>query len=178
MDTLEDMAAKVQALLKRVQELEDEREIRELIARHDYNFDCGRDDAWLDLWTNDGCYDLVSTVKYPDGSVRELAQSWSGPDELRQFVIHPEGHHRPGFYGHSMHLAGNNMVVHLEEGETARVNSYSLLYQEHAGAVALISAANNQWTLKKVDGRWMLQHRRRRQVGSPSFSGNLDATPR
>jgi hypothetical protein len=176
MDTLEDLRAEVRALRGRVQELEDEREIRALFARHDYNFDCGRDEAWLALWTEDGSYDLVSTVKYPDGSTREIAQSWTGLAELRAFVTHPEGHHRPGFYGHSMHTADTNMVIHVQ-GDSATVNSYSLLYQEHGGAVSLVSAANNQWTLKKIDGAWRFHTRRRRQVGSPLFRDNLDATP-
>jgi len=176
MSTLEELSAQVQALQKRVQELEDERAIRDLMSRHDYNFDCGRDEEWLRLWTKDGAYDLVSTVKYPDGSSREVAQCWSGADGLREFVSHPEGHHRPGFYGHSMHSAGNNMVVHVH-GDTAKVNSYSLLYQEHEGTVSLVSGANNQWTLQKVDGKWHFQARRRRQIGSPSFKDNMDATP-
>jgi len=176
MDRLQELEQKLATLQKRVEELEDERAIRELMARHDYNFDCQRDEAWLRMWTQDGSYDLVSTVKYPDGSSRELAQTWSGPKDLRAFVEHPEGHHRPGFYGHSMHSAGNNLVVHLD-GNTAKVNSYSLLYQEHGGAVQLVSGANNQWTLVKEGGKWLFKARRRRQVGSPLFKDNLDATP-
>jgi hypothetical protein len=176
LDTLQKLTAQVEDLRKRVEELEDERAIRSLMARHDYNFDCGRDEAWLRLWAADGTYDLVSTVKYPDGTSRDVAQRWTGPDELRDFVEHPEGHHRPGFYGHSMHSAGNNMVVHVD-GDVAKVNSYSLLYQEQNGTVQLISGANNQWTLIKVNGTWLFQERRRRQVGSPLFRENLDATP-
>jgi len=176
MDAVEELRAEMRALRSRVQELEDERDIRDLFARHDYNFDCCRDEAWLALWTDDGVYDLVSTVKYPDGSTRDVAQSWRGQAELRAFVTHPEGHHRPGFYGHSMHSAGTNMVIHVQ-GDRATVNSYSLLYQEQAGAVSLLSGANNQWTLKKINGAWKFHTRRRRQMGSPLFRDNMDATP-
>src|ERR1700722_6140054 len=103
MELLEELSAKVLELESRLRTLEDEREIRDLLARHGYNFDCQRDEEWVELGTEDGVYDLASTVNYPDGSTRELKQSWTGPSGLREFINHPDGHHRPGFYGHSMH---------------------------------------------------------------------------
>ena len=177
MDSLEALHKRLEELEARLGEIEDERAVRDLINRYGYHADCQRDEEWVDLWTEDGVYDLLSTVNYPDGSTRVLEQSWSGRDGLRELITDPLGHHRPGFYGHSMHTGGSSMVVHID-GDTAVANSYSFLYQEHDGAVELVSAANNQWTLRRTDGRWLLRERRRRQVGTQEFRDNLDATPR
>jgi len=151
--------------------LEDDKAVRELIVRHDYCFDTMRDEDWLELWT-DGTYDLLSTLRYPDGSERTVAQVWRGPDQLRQFISDPDTHHRRGFYGHSMHVAGQEMVVAVA-GDTATATSYSLLFQEVDGSLSILSGANSRWTLRRVDGSWKLQERRRRQVGTPEFAANL-----
>jgi hypothetical protein len=167
-----DLFTHFQTLERRVRQLEDESEIRALLCRHDYYFDCMNDDEWLALWVADGAFDLVSIANYPDGSRRELVQRYAGIDELREFVKHPEGHHREGFYGHSMHCASNNLMIGAD-GDEAWATSYSLLYQESEDKVHLLSGANNYWRLRRVDGRWRLQERRRRQVGSPAFARNL-----
>jgi len=176
MTTIAELSATVAALSARLEALEDERAIRELVSRYSYHADCRRDEEWVDLWTEDGVYDLLSTVHYPDGSTRDLDRDWRGTQGLRELITDPEGHHRAGFYGHSMHTGGSSMVVHVD-GERAIANSYSFLYQEHDGTVELVSAADNQWTLHKVHGRWLIKERRRRQVGTPAFVENLDATP-
>lgn len=162
-------------LESRLRYLEDEREIRLLIARNDYHFDCMQDEKWLNLWTEDGIFDLVSTVSYPDGSKRELSQRHEGKDALTAFVNHPEGHHRSGFYGHSMHSASVNLAIHVE-GDTAFATSYSLLYQERDEAVHLLSGANNFWRLRREEDGWRLCERRRRQIGSSLFATNLNPT--
>jgi hypothetical protein len=168
-----DLLVRLQSLEKRLQQLEDESEIRTLLCRHDYYFDCMKDEEWLALWVQEGAFDLVSIANYPDGSRRELVQRYSGIDELRAFVKHSEGHHREGFYGHSMHCASNNLTIGVT-GDEAWAMSYSLLFQESEGKIYLLSGANNYWRLRRVDGRWRLQERRRRQVGSPQFAHNLD----
>jgi SnoaL-like domain len=164
--------ARLAELERRLGALEDDKAVRELIVRHDYCFDTMRDDDWLELWTGDGVYDLLSTLHYPDGSVGTVAQRWQGPEELRQFIANPETHHRPGFYGHSMHMAGQEMVVHVD-GDHATATSYSLLFQEVEGSLSILSGANSAWTLRRVDGVWKLRERRRRQVGTPEFAANL-----
>jgi hypothetical protein len=176
MGSSEALGARMDGLEARLQEIEDERAIRDLVNRYGYNADGQRDDRWVDLWTEDGVYDLLSTVNYPDGSTRVLERSWAGKDELRALITDPLGHQRSGFYGHSMHTGGSSMVVHVD-GDRALANSYSFLYQEHDGTVDLVSAADNQWTLVRVGGEWLIRERRRRQVGTTAFIENLDATP-
>lgn len=168
-----DLAGQLRAMQQKLQALEDERDIRDLLCKHDYYFDSMLDEAWLDLWLPEGAFDLVSVVKYPDGSRRELVQRYQGIEELRSFITHPEGHHRAGFYGHSMHTASNNLSIQID-GDAARATSYSLLYQEQDGAVHLLSGANNVWALRRARGAWKILERRRRQAGHPTFATNLE----
>jgi hypothetical protein len=168
----ESLEERISALEARLSDVEDDIAVRELIVRHDYCLDAMRDEEWLSLWTEDGAYDLLSTLTYPDGSVRTVAKVWHGPDQLRQFISDPEVHHRPGFYGHSMHMASQEMMVNVD-GDTATATSYSLLLQESDGAISILSGANSRWKLQRVDGAWRLHERRRRQVGSAEFGPNL-----
>lgn len=147
--------------------------IRELLARHDYCFDSQRDDDWLALWTEDGLYDLRSTVVYPDGSRRDFHQTWHGPDQLAEFITSPDGHHRPGFYGHSLHTASHNLTIELSSDNEAAARSYSVLYQESDGALQLLSAGSNLWKMRRVNGRWFLSERHKRQVGTVPFAEML-----
>jgi hypothetical protein len=168
-----DVQARLAALEARIKELEDDRAIREVLARYGYNADGCRDEAYIALYTDDGVMNLTvgpGTPHYKGVMV------WKGKDELRQFITDPGAHHRPGFYGHSMHVQGNNIVTHID-GDQAVVNSYSIVLHDDDGNLRLQSAGNNQWQLKKVDGQWLIQERRRRQVGDGHYTGNLDATP-
>src|SRR4051812_23545510 len=115
MADMEQLEARIRKLEARVEELEDERAIRELLARYGYNADNCRDEAYLALFTEDGAMNL-SSAQYA-GMPR-----WEGQAALKAFITDPKVHHRPGFYGNSMHMQGNNMVSHIS-GDTAVVNS-------------------------------------------------------
>ena len=58
MATNSEMVARLEALEARVQELEDERAIRELLARYGYTADTCKDEAFVDLYTEDGTMKL------------------------------------------------------------------------------------------------------------------------
>jgi hypothetical protein len=168
-ESLEQRVLKLEA---RLQELEDERSIRELMSRYGYNADCRRDKEYIDMYTEDGAMDLDASGREGSDHLR-----WEGTERLWEFISDPNGHHRPEIYGKSMHLQGNNVVVHVR-GNDAVVNSYSVVLIGDGSNVQLITAGNNEWTLRKVDGRWLFKERRRRQIGGSEYVGNLDATPR
>ena len=170
--TQEAMEARLKKLEARVQELEDEREMRELLARYGYNADCCRDDEYVDLFTDDARFDLASVMA---GKV--INQTWEGRKGIRDFITDPTSHHKPGFYGHAMHMQGNNVVAHIK-GDTAVVNSYSVVLHDDDGNLRLATAGNNQWIFRKENGRWLIVERRRRETGSPAALKNLDATPK
>jgi hypothetical protein len=175
MASLEDLSLRIENLEKRLRECEDEREIRELLSRYGYNADGCRDDAYVALWTDDARYDLTLTMS--DGIENgETTHSWSGKQGMRELISDPNGHQRPGFYGHSMHVSSENLVIHVD-GDTAVANSYSLLYKEEGGVIHLISAGANQWSLRRVAGTWLIHERSRSQTGTPQFVDRLSATP-
>jgi hypothetical protein len=164
----EDLLARIARLEARVQELEDERAIRELLARYGFNADCCRDEAYVDLYADDGAIEV---------SAGPNTFRCEGKEQIRAFIKDPDGHSSPGFYGKAMHLQGNNVVVHLR-GDEATVNSYSVVFKgDESMTPTLLTAGNNQWALRKVEGEWLIVERRRRNVGDPRYPGNLDATP-
>jgi SnoaL-like domain len=166
------LETRLAALELRVQELEDERDIRELLSRYGFNADACRDEAYVNLYTDDGSMDLVVGEGDAYGTGPRV---WRGKDQLRSFIEDPEAHHKPGFYGRAMHVQGNNVVCHIH-GDEATVNSYSLVLNRDGDQVALMSAGNNQWQLRKVDGAWLIVERRRRHMGGEGYIENLDAT--
>jgi hypothetical protein len=172
---LAELELTVTALKARIGELEDDRAIRDLLARYGYNADSCRDDAYIALYTDDGSIVLTgaqaSAAHGGKGTV-----SWHGKEELRSFISDPNGHHRAGYYGNYMHLQGNNLVTHIV-GDEAVANSYSVVFVGEGDGVKLLSAGNNQWQLRKVDDQWLIKERRRSQVGDDHYISNLDATP-
>jgi len=171
-DRLTALEVELRATAARVQQLEDEREIRELLSYYAYRADAGQDDQWVELWADDAVYELRSTVNYPDGTVQTLERTWTGTSGMRELITDPIGHHRPGFYRHSLHAASGNLAIRVD-GDDAVAHSYSFLYQESGDVVELVSAASNRWLLRRVDGRWRLRERHRGQVGTDSFVQHL-----
>jgi hypothetical protein len=55
----------VAELQRRIQLLEDEREIRAVLSRYGFNADLGRADAYVDLFTADGVMDLDPDLIQP-----------------------------------------------------------------------------------------------------------------
>lgn len=164
-----ELEARIAKLEARVQELEDERKIRELLSRYGFNADCHRHQAWVDLYTDDGVFDLsVGNAGKIEGVLH-----LEGKRALTDFITRS----RPAdLWGKVMHCQGNNVVAHID-GEEAVVDSYSLVVQGDGPNVSLVSAGNNQWRMRKVNGKWLFKERRRRQIGDPDYTTNLDATP-
>ncbi len=175
MTSVEELLARIESLEARVRECEDEREIRELLSRYGYNADCCRDDEYVALWTEDASYDLIIAMTDRNQG-DETTHSWRGKDGIRVLITDPNGHRLPGFYGHSMHVSSENLVIHVD-GDTAVANGYSLLYKEVGGQIHLLSAGSNEWTLRRVEGTWLIQGRKRSQTGTRGFATTLSATP-
>ena len=134
----------------RVAALEDELALRQLLARFAFLEDTGRDAEWVALWTEDGVYDLDGTQVVGHAALRALM---------------PE-------YRHWMHTHSATLEVRVE-GDTAVALGYTVLHQERDGAIAPISAASNRWTFRRVEGRWLVAGRVRRQIGTDGFDDAL-----
>lgn len=164
-------------LRRRVERLEDEREIRELMSSYGYHADAARDEAWLQQWTEEGRMD-ISTADHDGPGYRDKIQ-FVGKEQLRAFIEDDQGHHLEGFYRHSLHLQGNNVSVRID-GDEATALSYSILLQQVGAELRTLGAGVNRWLFRRVDGRWRIHERRRREVGHPessqvlSWDGNGD----
>jgi hypothetical protein len=169
----ESLRARIGQLEARVTACEDEREIRELIARYGILGDVCRDAEWVALFAEDGAMDV--RLAGLGGMPTLLRERSVGREQLREFVSSPEGHHRPGYYGKSMHAQGLNVVVRVR-GDEARANSYSLLLQHDGQRIVVLNAANNEWKFRKVAGQWQIVERRCRSVGDDEYVGNIEAT--
>ena len=115
-------------------------------------------------------------IRDPKGSQKEGLRRWEGREGIRRFIKDPTGHHLPEAYGNRMHVQGNNVVCHIK-GNDAIVNSYSIVLLRKGTDVTLSSGGNNQWTMKKISGKWYIKERRRRMIGGHGYHENLNSTP-
>jgi hypothetical protein len=85
--------ARLDSIESRLRYLEDQERIRECLALYGYTADLGRSQAWVDLWTADGIYDL-------DDGPRK------GREELTDLIAAPNGFHK-SIENHCLHTVGN-----------------------------------------------------------------------
>lgn len=152
------------ALEARLQALEDEKEIRELMSRYGYFADAPLDDEYFALFTEDCVMDVSSGASDDPYSVVR----WEGRETLKRFMAERLAQHDNGFYGHSMHVQGNNLAVTVD-GDTARASGYSFIFHQDGTTLRLLSASLNAWQFRRVDGRWLIHERKRRMAGSPDL---------
>jgi hypothetical protein len=168
-----DLEARVAALEARVQELEDDRAIRDLLARYGFTADNCQDEAFTELYTADGAIRVAANAKAREAfGVGEWIE-YENRDGIHRFITHPKGHHRPELYGRSMHLQGNNLVTYVD-GDEAVASSYQVAIAVDADGTRVLSAGNNQWQLRKVDGSWLIRERRGAYLGDDKFTTNLE----
>jgi hypothetical protein len=170
------------ALEARLSHLEDERAIRELLSRYGYYADACLDDAYVALFTPDGEIDVsmgaaAEAQLAASGWARTTGprEKWVGTQGLHAFITNPDGHHQPGFYGHSLHLQGHNIAI-LVDGDSAVANNYSILLQQDGATLRTLGAGINEWHFAKVDGRWLIRSRKRREIGNTETAAILTAT--
>lgn len=153
-----DVDARLAALDARVRRLEDHEKIREVLAAYGFAADLGRSDAWVDLWTGDGIYDLD-------------AGAHGGRDQLQDLIAAPTGYHK-SIENRSQHIAVNPHI-HVE-GDTAVVEAYRMLVVKQDGAEARIAAgAYTRFELVRRDGTWKIQRQTRRLTGGEEWGGRL-----
>jgi hypothetical protein len=165
----EDVATRLARAEQALAQLADEREIRDLIARYCYYADTRQDEQLLELFTEDA--EMASAAN-------GVARGSLGRGRIREQVADPTGHHHPDLYGRGMHLLGHNLVIAFDDaggapGDTATASSYSLLVLKRGGDLVVYSASSNQWSLRRVDGRWRIAARRRRPIADEEFGSVL-----
>jgi hypothetical protein len=175
----QDTETRIAALEARLQELEADRAIRELLSRYGFNADQGRSDAWVALYTDDAVLDIALDPSWqgsvglsdsaPAGDASPPADDIvrrEGHDELRQFILDPRLHKR--IEGRSLHLMNANLVTHIT-GDAATAESYNLTIVRDGSQMQVMNGAINRWELNRVNGRWLIRRCLRRRPGAAGF---------
>jgi len=152
------LADKVADLETRLAALEDERAVRQVLARYGFNADLGRTEEWVSLWAEDGVLDLDAAT----------ATDWPpvarGHDELRAVVTNPAvaaRHTRT-----SEQTEGPAMVVYVD-GDTATAEGYRTIFiREDDGGYRILMVSFARWTLVRTAGGWKIKECVRRPVGT------------
>jgi hypothetical protein len=154
--TSDDLSERIAVLEREVRELRDERELRELLSRYSFGADVYRGPDWVELFTPDGRYDLGS-----DNVEGAYTGRFDGAEQLLGLItgpgMPPEGgsqhHHGP--------------VVFRVDGDEATAESYSITYRlDAAGAPEVYCLGFSRWRFRRVDGRWRIAERHRRELGA------------
>lgn len=166
------LEARIAALEARVRELEDDRAIRDLLARYGFTADNCQDEAFVELYTEDGRIKVAANANARKNFGVDEWIEYEGHEGIRAFITHPKGHHSPALYGKSMHLQGNNLVTDVR-GDEAIASGYQVAIAVGDEGTRVLSAGNNEWRLRRVDGEWRIEERRGAYLGDDKFTTNL-----
>lgn len=153
-----DQTSTIEALERRVRELEDKEQIRELIARYGFTADLGHSQAWVDVWTKDGVYDLG-----PDDKA-------AGSDSLMKDIItNPVGHKT--IENRSLHTVVNHFI--RIDGDKAWAEAYSIVFVRGDEGYYPWTCGYNHFEFERENGRWLIKLRLRRPVGGEEWGGEV-----
>ena len=153
MTDLAELQATVEALAARVQVLEDQLAITQLVAGYGPAVDSGSSEATANLWTDDGVFDVPPYA------------TWTGHDEIAG-MVEGEGHQSLIMNGCAHVLTAPRIVI---DGDEAQGWSYALNIRWDAAReqfwVARVSA--NGWHWRRGSEGWRIVRR---------VNQNLDGT--
>lgn len=135
-------------VLRRLQALEDEKAVHDVLVR--YGFAVDSDDA-------DGCADL-----YADDCVIDIdgRAFMHGRSEARGIVTSPV---HQGILPHCAHLIGPFVIT--IDGDHAIATGYQTVYVNRDDATSVWRQGVGRWELARIDGRWQIIKRTSRHVG-------------
>ena len=139
--------ATLDELTRRLQLLEDEREILGILNRYPYGFDYSRDQDWLDLFAGDA----VLEIRLGKGA---SPRKYEGIAALRQWTAE-----RPKYAG--LPLKAKHMLsapVISVDGDEATVECGLAVLVTRPEGTAVASYARYEDRLVKRNGRWKIQH--------------------
>jgi 3-phenylpropionate/cinnamic acid dioxygenase small subunit len=125
---------------------EDERQIRNLIARLAHLADYGDLDEYMSLFTEDAVWDLV------DGSCR-------GHAAIRADRVHRRGSGAQGPGSHTRHV-NTTLWIEVDGTDVASAHSYFLFIRAADGTPTLGLTGRYHDTLRRTPNGWKMAHRR------------------
>jgi hypothetical protein len=152
-------------LEKRIQALEDERDIMDTINAYGHCIDYGLKDEWLDLFTDDGVYHVTMLGKtLPAVVVPQPEGGLKGKETLRAYI---SGHtYAPKMY--HKHL-GIGTRIKLESDKTASAATYFVRMDKTAEgrAYPLVFGRYLDKLVKCPDGKWRFKERKIEMESAP-----------
>ncbi|CAN5138199.1 hypothetical protein BH09ACT10_BH09ACT10_02070 [soil metagenome] len=145
---------RIDALEKRLHDLEDERDLRDLLTRYSIAADMGRNQDYVDLYTEDGAIDLTDM-----GLPR-----YQGPEALMEFI---------STLGMLSAITGSHHAVptlFTIDGDDAVGEGYGfVINHEIDKGTFIINHANfSRWTFRRENGTWKIVERDVKLLGSTS----------
>ncbi len=134
--------------LKRIQRLEDEADIRNLLNRYGLCTDGGSEEETSLIFAED-CHIDIDGVAFMEGR-----------DQARGIVSSPL---HQEIMPNSAHLMGPFHITW--EGETAIATGYATVYLKEGDTVKIWRQSYGRWELVKRDGRWQVLKRTSRSTG-------------
>jgi hypothetical protein len=164
------VSASIEELERRLRLLEDERELRTLLARYSFNADLGRSREYTELYTEDGAIDLGPQ---PAGVNRTGPVRYEGHEDILLKFITGRAHR--SIEGDSQHHTLGPLVINVE-GDDATGEGYSFVLVRHPEGVLVHTANFNRWTFRRVDGEWKIAERVVRAIGSDQIHDVITRT--
>jgi hypothetical protein len=161
--------ARVDALEARQRELEDEREIRDLVGLYGALADTGSDEEFLELFTDDAGLEIHGGDHSGTYGALEV---WEGKERLREFITDPRVHQR--LVGRCMHLPSVRMRTQID-GDDATAESCALVLVREGAEKVVYEAGFTRWHLRREHGRWRIRRRVRYGIGTPGHTVMVNA---
>jgi ketosteroid isomerase-like protein len=153
MSEIDDLRATVEMLAARVQALEDQVEIVQLVAQYGPAVDSGSGDAAAALWTDEGTFDAVPHLRM------------RGRDDIVA-MVHGDGHQSLIRNGCGHVLTVPHVVVDGDHA-TGRSHALHIRWDADAGRFWVARVSANTWRWVRTAQGWRIAER---------INANLDGT--
>jgi uncharacterized protein (TIGR02246 family) len=142
--------ARIDQLERRLQALEDEREIQRVLVRYGLAVDVGDAEATMALYAPDCFLDLNEAV------------FMQGREQTRGIV---ESDVHQALLPNCAHVMGP-FVVQVD-GDHAVATGYATVFLKQDGVSRIWHQAFGRWELSRCDGQWLITKRTSRTIGRP-----------
>lgn len=165
-EELQALARRLAALEGRLQRVEDELAIRNLMTRYGLAADCGNDTLAMACHAVDARYRVSAPKAGRDGAHEDLVlEGREAIGEMLRSDLHQS------MLPNTAHTVGPSAV--RVDGDSAHAVGYSRLYLREAGQPRLMRLSINQWTFRRVNGEWLIAERNSRLVGEAAAQAIL-----
>ena len=155
----------LEELKQKLQVLEDKEEIRDLISQYSYNADLGRNDAYIQLFSEDGEFNLYS-IEFDALSVvkkQKAVEKFKGHARLKE-LLEAAGHQ--SFTNMSQHILNLALKIDID-GDKATATGYDIGTVRWQAGFNIWRCAMRKWDFRRIDGRWLIENTESIPIGDP-----------